>query len=432
MQLSIGELPAPGEKVWYIIDEGTHQGPYSYTDLAQRRLGASTKIWAKGWPAALAFEVIETAYNPSTDDIPPPFPRSSLHERDEPTDDVRPKAKRSFPVRVLVALLVFGFAGAGVYWQVQAPKLKRPAGLPLPAYREIRQAFNKSKAPGPLRLLGVSADYRKVWLADRSRQNCTFDLSLSSPALDNLSGEAVSLQAEASSREHWVSFERWSYHAGQRLWPGKYQAVVNRIDCQSTLPWGAADGDGVLTFAVDVFAGSKRDLDMNLTALRRKKKKQAEKARQALVMSWRDVEEKCRTLSAIAVQIQQGFAGLLDKKTPWKPRLKMVVDRYTLRFGGFLTNFTIRNEEDFNRIGRQDVLDKVQLMERGPVINNYAKRIGFVSMELIEWLQKGVPKREDLAKRLQDTNTALEKVRSELELEASAAQAVYKTRATAE
>lgn len=315
--------------------------------------------------------------------------------------------------------------GGGIYWQTRPPQLQRPEGLPLPAFREMRAAFKRQKDPGPLRAIGVSADYRRLWMADKSRQDCSADLSLSSKPTDNLSGEAVSLQAEASTKAHWIQFENWSFLAGQKLWPGRYTAVLNRIDCRPHFPWSAPEADSVITFSVDIYTGPKRDLVANLAALRKLKRRQEQKARQALVMGWRDVEEKCRTLSAISVQIQQGFASLLDAKIPWRKRYQSTVDRYTLRFGGFLTNFTVRNEEDFNRLGRQEVLSKVKLMERGPLITNYARRIGYLSMELIEWLQKGVPRRNDLISRLKTYNEAMEKVRQELDAEAIAAQAVY-------
>lgn len=380
-------------------------------------MNVAVRIWAKGWPVPLAYEVLQKAYHPSHS--LPLFPEFS---EAAPVGNPSPSRFSFKWVAITAALLL---VGGGVYWYFTPQQLMRPEGLPLPAYREIRQAFKNPAQAGPVQILGVSGDYRRVWLADRDGQRCTYGLTLNSAATDNLSGDVVNLHAEATSESHWVVFDRWEYQAGLRLWPGKYQAVVNRIDCASTVVWQDAAADKEFSFTVEVFAGTKRDLEVGLTGLRSKKKKEQQRARQALVLGWRDVEEKCRTLSAIAVQIQQSFALLLDRKVPWRSRVTRVVDRYTLRFGGFLTNFTIRNEEDFNRIAREEVLEKVKLMSKGPIITGHAKRIGFVSMELIEWLQQGVPKREVLEARLQQLQTALEGVRRELDAEAASAQAVY-------
>lgn len=438
MKSSIGELPGAGEKVWYIILEQGHQGPYSYIELQGKSLNASTRIWAKGWPAPLSLEVLADAYRPVSADEPPPLPPLSkeelvmeLPEMAEDYAEVNVVAGKSkFKKAVLAGIGLIFLMGGGLFFYLnKSPQLQRPESLPLPSFRLIHSAFNKTKANGPIEILGVSGDFRKVWLADRSKQNCLYDLTLESGPLENLSGGKVSLQAEGESNNHWVLFDRWTYNSGLKLWPGHYQATLTRVGCQYKSPflsWLKPDRNLMQTFKTSVYVGNIKDLEANLQALRNKLEREKQKAHQALIMSWRDIEEKCRTLSAISLQIQQSFGLLLNKKIPWKNRVKNVVDRYTLRFGGFLTNFTIRNEEDFNRIGRQNISGKVLLMEKGPIINNFAKKIGFLSMNLIEWLpRKTNPKQKDLVKRLTSLNAELETVRHGLEAEAESAQKMY-------
>lgn len=448
MNSSIGELPGAGEKVWYIIEEHGHQGPFSFIELQSKSLNASIHIWAKGWPVPLNFEVLRVAYQPAAIEEPPPLPlltkklmslKEETVERPQIFEEPEDKkglnlARKSKPKKIIIAGLgaVFLVWSGLFFWLNKSPHLQRPESLPLILFRMIDADFEKTKANGPIEILGVSGDYSKVWLADRSKQNCTYDLSLVSEPLENLSGEKVSLQSEGESNNHWVLFDRWTFNLGFKLWPGHYQATLSRVGCQhrsKILSWLKPDRDLLQTFRATVFVGNKIDLENGLTALKNKALEEEQKAHQALVMSWRDIEEKCRTLSAISLQIQQGFGLLSDYKIPWRSRVKNVVNRYTLRFGGFLTNFTIRNEEDFNRIGRQKVLEKVLLMEKGPIINNYAKKIGFLSMSLIEWLPKKThPKKGELEKRLQNLKIDLEKVRQGLEAEANLAQKIYNTK----
>lgn len=443
MNPSIGELPGPGEKVWYVIHDQGHIGPLSFQELVKSKVPATTRIWARGWPVPLAFEVIRTAYRtnaspgaplslpplPEAEVAPPPVPRASAAGERRVEIEVLPKSRRSSRWKALLVLPLF-VAGGGVWWFTRPPKLLRPEGLPLPAYRDIRAGFRQSAVPMPVRKLGMATDFTRLWLADRSRQTCSYDIALSSAPDKNLSGEKAAFQSEATLEDHWVEFSKWTFTAGQKLWPGIYQLSLHRIECRPEglrALWERTDPDLSIAFEVEIFTGQRKDLLSALAELAKRKRRDQHLAREALVSSWRDVEEKCRTLSAISLQIQQGFETLLDKKVPWNNRLKAAVERYTLRFGGFLTDFTIRNEEDFNRIGTQEVLDKVTLMEKGPVITNFAKRIGFVSMELIEWVQKGTPKRPDLEAHLRTLSAELEKVRVGLEDEANLAQAHYRT-----
>ncbi|MBY0518677.1 MAG: hypothetical protein K2P81_17335, partial [Bacteriovoracaceae bacterium] len=153
-----------------------------------------------------------------------------------------------------------------------------------------------------------------------------------------------------------------------------------------------------VTFDVILYSGVESELTSRLNNLAKKKELEEKKREQVSAQLWRDVEEKLRTLSAISSQVEQNFQGLLDRRMAWPARLKKVIDAYTMKFGGFLTNFIIQNDEDFNKIATQDVIGKIDIMGRQPLINAHAKRIGFISMKFIEKLQssKEAPNRKDL------------------------------------
>jgi hypothetical protein len=430
MKHSIDELPKRGEKVWFIIRQDSHEGPYPFDllleKLAARELQLKSSVWARGWPNSLELGVVVEAYGQLENEIAPP--EITLPEQSEaaPQEMRVPRVVESAPalqVEPLVfderpevvpertshsrwpwvagVLLVCGIGAWGVQKLTPRAELLRPAEMSLETYRRMKEAFEKLDKPLPVPAVAVAADYSKLWLLDRATQSCRYEASFYSAETMNLGGQKISFQSSASGLSHWILLERLSFSEGQKLMPGRYQLNLVRQGCTPagiTQFWEKPLADMSVAFEVEIYAGPISELAERLAVLAKKKAledgRRIEEARQA----WRDIEEKLRTLSAISMQIELSFGDLLNRKLAWKPRLARFVEQYTMRFGGFLTNFTVKSEEDFNAIALREIPDKVELMARGPAINAYAKRIGFLSMSLIEKLQKDpeAPKRSDL------------------------------------
>ncbi len=419
MSASIDELPDPGEKVWFVIRDGAHEGPYSFQELSEGGKYAARLVWAKGWPMPLPMETLALAYLKAYPPPPEPVRRSWRWPR--PRWRPSPLPPWAWALGAL-SLVVLG------WWALRrTPDLSRPEGMDVAAFRTVRAGFLQGAADVPVPAWGVNRAYTRLWLADRSPQSCRFTVLLRSGPEDNLSGAEVALRSEAVSFDHWASFERFTFEAGQRLWPGRYRAEVSRSGCQDPgiFAWGGPHPPFTRVFTADVHAGSATELSHRLAELKRQREAQQRAARAAVVLAWRDVEEKLRTVGAIAGQVEQDFGALLDKKVPWRQRLKTVVDRYTLRYGGFLTNFLSRNEEDFVRLAAKEMPTRDELMAWQPVITGHARRVGFLSMSLIEWLQKGVPARTALEARLKRLSVDIAKLRADVEKDARAVQAVY-------
>lgn len=436
MSNSINELPDRGEKVWFIIRQDSHEGPYALSMLEDKltsgELRKDSLVWARGWPEALPLSRVQAAYRgevASEAEEPPKRPLREVTEvREEEVDgsapiEHKPASTSRWPLLVLVLLVLGGGLWATRQLQPQV-ELTRPADMNIDAFRKMRSAFQQINRAVPVPQAVVSADYRKIWLSDGSPQMCHYEATFHSDADKNLGGEPISFQAQAPLLQHWVMFDRMNFTEGQKLMPGRYTLTVNRKDCapQGLLSWWEpAHPPLSLVFDVDLFHGSSDELQARMDVVF-KKKEAAEKQRAEIAkQAWRDIGEKLRTLSAIASQIETGFNELLNRKLAWKPRMNRVIDSYTMRFGGFLTNFTVKNDEDFSLLATQDFPDKIEIMGRQPLINAHAKRIGFLSMGLIEKLQKlsAAPNRTDLQDWLrtlqQDFGVEREKLRLAIE-----------------
>lgn len=411
MSNSIDELPDRGEKVWFIIRPDSHEGPYSLSNLEEKQAAGELKkdslVWARGWPEALPFFRVQSAYHGEVrvepEEKPAPFVRPISREhldldRDTPPD--LPVAPARWPL-LLTALAVLG----GGLWLTSKLKpqaeLTRPSEMNIDAFRKMRSAFEQIDRPVPIPEVVVAADYRKIWLADGTTQMCHYQATFQSEAQDNLGGNKVSFQTEAPLLQHWAMFDRLNFTEGQKLMPGRYLLTLTREDCapQGLMSfWESPHPVLNLSYHVEIFHGAPDELQARMAMVAKKKEAEERQKRELALQAWRDVGEKLRTLSAISQQIEAGFNDLLNRKVAWKPRMQRVIDGYTMRFGGFLTNFTVKNDEDFSALAAQDFPDKVDLMGRQPLINAHAKRIGFLSMGLIEKLQKNpeAPNRSDL------------------------------------
>lgn len=438
MKQSIGELPPRGEKVWFIIKDGAHEGPYALSQLELKSnegsLAADAPIWARGWPAPLPLNSVLIAYQNNHQAMPVEEPNTLVSESPVDVSLSGPvAAKKASDYQFRWRYILIGFVLLLGWWvstQVKVQtELVRPADVTLKRFRELKSLFDRYHGPVPLPHVTIASDYSKIWLIDRSNQQCTFEGSFYSSAEQNLSGGAIHFQVFGVSAQHWVMFERLNFIEGQKLIPGRYRMNVERRDCQPQgidSLWQKPDQNLRLAHEVDIYLGDPAELGQRLNELAQKKLQESKQSLLKNRQAWRDIEEKLRTLSAISLQIEQNFQELLNRKYPWDARLKRVIDLYTVRFGGFLTNFMVQNDADFNLLAAQELPQKVDIMGRQSMINTFGKRLGFISMSLIEKLQKdkAAPNRRDLQDWLRSLSQDMGVEREKLRLAAEEAQAL--------
>ncbi len=426
-------MPQVSERVWYLVRDGAHEGPFSLEELEVRQFREpqldDVDVWARGWPAAVKLQELRQAYLSAQAAELALKAQPEYAVAAEPSAEVLPPARgdrRAWLLAGVAALVLLTLASL---WTLpQTPELVRPDSVSLELFRSLRDAYAELPAGELLPRVVVSRDYSHLSFLDKVDQQCSYELRATSTAADNLGTAEQHFEGRALGAKGWVVFERLSFSAGEKLHPGFYQFELVRRDCQASgvrALWAAPLARREYRFRAPLYAGEPRELEQALDAATRERRKAQRAVYVRTRRAWRDIEEKYRTMIALTLQVETVFAELLERRYPWPERLQRVVDAYTLRFGGLLTNFVVQNDEDFTQLAVEDLKLKVELMAQQSGINTAAKKVGHLSMSFIEKLQrdKKVPQRVDLEAELRALRQTLEAERKNLERLALEAQA---------
>ncbi|MBY0515990.1 MAG: DUF4339 domain-containing protein, partial [Bacteriovoracaceae bacterium] len=244
METSINDLPQPGEKVWYIIKKDSHEGPFSFEELKERKssgeLDDQSPIWAKGWPDSLRFKNVFEAYERSVSRPREIIKIETIYEESQPIEEESPVdpiveeeyKKRKWPIYVTA---IFALAVALMAVTQLSPKaeLVRLEDMNVAVFRELKKSYSLIQSSVPVPKASISGDYTKIWMMDRSGQDCFYEASFTSDANNNLSGEMISFKSQTLSAMHWIVFERFTFIEGQRILPGRYNLQLERKNCQA-------------------------------------------------------------------------------------------------------------------------------------------------------------------------------------------------------
>ncbi len=442
-------MPSRSESVWYIIKPTAHEGPYSFEQLEHKlqngALLPSSLIWARGWPEAVEYYQLQKLFetqvrNLNFEQQSDPKILESFEDMpypDEPLEEVPGNvqaSKSSFSSSTILSLvfIILGLSGGMVFYHLkQKPVLERPQRVSVTEFREVKTLFDNTESPIPLPLLLNSQDFKKISMVDRSSQNCSFSINFFSDTTQNLSQQRIAFTAQAQSHQHWVIFDRFEFRDGQRIVPGHYEINIQRSACRP-LGWKKIletnDRDLSLNFKQSFFTSSLEDLEKSLALLEKKKMRESQRAQLASLDTWKEINEKFRTLRALSSQISNDFQKLLDRRVKWPERVKNTLNEYTLRYGSFLTGFLDSNEGDFKRIAELEIPMKQEILGRLPLIVGFAQRIGLVSSQLLEKInQKGVvPNRIDLEKWLKEFNQSINLEASKLTMAMDEVEVIIK------
>jgi hypothetical protein len=396
-----------------------HEGPYDLASIVVRcqngLLSLEAKIWAEGLPDVVTVKVaiersaerdpesslskqvgelaaeVEDELPPLPVDLPPDLPAS---------DEVQTLAvaKKDSALYALIGLTCFIalFIFGAYQWIKGLENIKisrRPKMDPALHERINEEVAFKGWDQKIFFKEYVSVDLSHLWLVSSSFQTCQVEVSLQSvkERVLSLKDESVAFRAKGELKGHLTEISSFDFQSGTKVVPGLYEMEVRAHECEwDGFPaklanlFRSADEEYMARMKVVLYHKGAQEFNQVLDGLLKKKMDQELKKKGEEEMFWQDLQQKFQTLLAIGLQIEQMFIDLVElEPRAFKKALAPAVDTYAKKYGHFLTNFVLSNEDFF-----KDLKGRSQKRNYEAMVRLTSKRIGHASMEIIEDLQK--------------------------------------------
>lgn len=426
---------------WFIIYSEGHEGPYSLEYLEQKIkeniLTSQNKVWAEGLVREMTLEAVLTLatslekkkQSKKIDqelEIPPPLP--PLPEEEDVAPEIKikeqvPRGKWIRPLGVLLSIIIV-LSGLLYYGQDQKKKMdfNRPQGMNLNVADRIEKDLEFRGWNEPLFFKEyISSDYSRLWLTSSSFHKCSSVSTHFKSQKDNilsLKDEVVEFEAKGKLSDHLAEFDKFNFIMGKKVIAGMYDMTIQAQGCQwegviARLMNFGKDPESNYQAKMTVVLYSKGALEFKdiLERLQRKKLEKVLHDERQIEQFWQGVQEQLQTLLAITLQIEQHFLDFISKDArKFHVNVLDMVSDYTQKFGPFLTNFVVDNEEHFKELSKSNLRGISKRKNYESQISESARNLGFTSMKLIEDFQKlKNPRRVQL-------NTFIDRVKNEFRI----------------
>lgn len=433
---------------WFILYPSGHEGPYSLDQLKQlyedKIVGPSLKVWAEGLDHPVSIKILfhvvhegqeSTSSEPELPDLPsdemgpPPLPMMDEQtsivppmEEIEEVTEVKEKTERSVNRLFVLAAVVSFLVGFGLYQWVKAQEsfqMRRYPKMSMEQYKKIEEIHRFDGWAKEIFFKEyVSTDLSRIWLVTSGFQRCDVEATFTSIKEKLLSAKDEEIQFRSRSvlDQHVVEFSQFEFVSGHKIIPGLYEMNVEAKNCQWS-GWSARVANLMLSpdsfykgrMKVVIYGKGPEEFNQVLEKLIRKKIEVEVAEQNQEELFWQDVQQKFQTLLAISLQIEQHFLDLMSKDArQFSQNLTPSIDKYTKKYGHFLTSFVVENEKYFQEISKKKIKQNENKSSYEAILRMSAKRIGNESMKVIEEFQakkKGMKRSQlvELEKKLKQT-----------------------------
>ncbi len=362
-------------KVWYIVKDDEHLGPYTYFDLKDlsrnKKIMGHTLVWKKGLKSAQQFSKIEDTSNKSLKDrlmfkkvktkeqeaVKKLEQGLKLLQRDE---FVRLTNETSFFnfKKAFAAFVITSFLGVMPFayevYQLASFNISRPSGLKTLDYERLRlvgqNAFEEITVG-----VAPSKDMSELVLATNFPFDGELEITIKSIQDKMIIPEIVVVKSRARLENRLAAFSSFQYEVGTRILPGYYQIEVNLV--------GAAEG----SYWVERFVTLQKNLSQSTVELLSilpessfdNKLVEAQLARaHESKKAWLNLQQRFLTIKSVVNQIGAEFNALHEKRLgsqDWDASLKQFSNKYERYFGSFLSSFV---SSDYRMVEGFDKLDE--------------------------------------------------------------------------
>jgi hypothetical protein len=352
------------DKIWFVILNDTHLGPFTLKELETKlKAGEITRmslIWKVGLDRPQTYDLMFPKFNETKYEL--------LH----------PKEKSNKPLYVL-AICFFIF----VMWFFNP---------------------NVELAKSELKL---SRDYQEIKLNKISPLSCMVMMEARSIPDEIIGDDRVQFFSRAILQSNVGQFTNFEFLTGTRILPGYYQVRLKFYDCELDswrylIKVNAKDFDEIQNLVL-LFEGDEKSFEPHLISYKKSKIEQQKVQLSEDSKALEDTDQKAETLRALSVQIEENYKVLFDTNLPWQKRVIEMTKNYTLKYGSFLNGFITLGVIP-------DVLS-AESKFRIEEMHMKAKKLGFISMRLIEEAQAATKEIPDFQTKIE---SEFQKYRDEL------------------
>jgi len=429
---------------WFLMLPTGHEGPYSLNDVIQKlqlkQISHESTIWAEGLTQPVSISVVlknsqkqvDVLPDLPQDDVPPPpIPSSEEVEIIEiPPPPVESPKMTEAKHYLLAGLMVLGlgiFAATQWIKSSEVFKIQRYPKMTLDQHDSILRHFRFDGWDKKIFFKEyVPSDLSTIWLVSSGFQTCDVSATFESQKdkLIALESEKISFKTSGTLKDHVVEFSNFEFISGTKILPGMYEMDIKATNCS----WdgGAAKLANLFTgpdltylakMKVILYHKGATEFNLLLDKLLRKKMEADLSGQNQEDIFWQGLQEKFQTLMAVTLQIEQLLLDLVTKDSKeFNSSLRPAIDVYTQKYGQFLTNFVIANENYFNELSKSHIKNISKKRTYETTVKLTAKRIGLESMKIIEDLQAlKKPKNGDISSFEKRVKNIFSDIKSEIE-----------------
>ncbi len=382
------------EKIWYIVRQTDHLGPYSYFELQdlelEKKIANDTQVWKDGLKSSVNFcdvqKVLDFEEKKKTLQLLPKpelkknkeieLPAIPIDEELVPVVEIVAKkrifSKKYFLLAALIPLLVGGKLVIEAKELIHF-SLLRPNGIKKNDYERLAEISKNSFEEITLGF-ATSKDMSEIVMSTNFPYEGKVELTMVSIEDKMLKPEVVKVQSIAKLSGRMAIFNEFKYEAGTRILPGYYQMQIRLSDSVKRSYWL----ESFISLPKELSQSTvelisilpKSIFDKKLSEIKSQREKKSQ-------MAWVSLHQRFLTIKSVMTQIQEEFEMLLSKeakKKRWKEDLEKFTSKYEGYYGTFLGSFV---KKDYRLIEGFELLDLKSKEE----LKSEFEKLGFIATD---------------------------------------------------
>ncbi len=415
------------EKIWFIINDSKHEGPYSLEQLEgfyeKDKISDETQIWKEGMDQSKEFREI-LLDEVGVPDLPPPIPQDAFITKepvpsseeivtevkfeeelgvkaenfeaspqesesvefddfDENTSQFEMKETNWKPIIIVLVLFIVS-VGAGYFGLLKFNEVKRPPLMLMSNFESLKEMVNLNLEQSQYEFY-VSKDRSKIWLGTNISYEGDLVLKAKTVPSKHLGKTEVEFTSYGTLKNNIATFEDISFIQGENIVEGYYSLEVYTTK-KLSIPLNRKLEKlrkREFRYFNTTFLGH-----LKFDKFERMLSKILERERKNEFRFWGELREKYLTIKMISVQIQSAIENIFkDEQEPWAQRVKKFESEYKLKYADFFTSFVLANEDSYSKLEKQDFPDKLDIISNYARLSRIAKSIGSNTMEVLYSLE---------------------------------------------